>query len=319
MLYPISRFRGESPEQSVGFIDAGGMVRIEPRFAGAGYFCEGKASVLEDSGLSGFINCRGQIEIAPIFRGISHFNEGVCLVGTERAIGYIDHSGRWLIEPRFLIGMAFSEGRTFVSNDGESFQLIDMNGSTVTDQSYERARMSHAGLAPVMKDGVWGFLDRSGRVVIPFAFEDALAQHFLSGLAAVKVRSKWGFIYRFGDFVVKPYFDQVLLFSEGLAPVKLDEKWGVIDLAGRVRLQPRWDALGQFVGGLANATQAGKSGYISPTGSWAIEPTFDTARTFSGDLAVVKTGVIPAYIRVDGTVVWEFEPHAIVPRPPIPI
>lgn len=319
MLYPISRFRGESPEQSVGFIDAGGVVRIEPRFASAGYFCEGKASVLEDGGLFGFINCRGQIEIAPTFRGITHFNEGVCMVGTERAIGYIDHCGRWLIEPRFLIGMAFSEGRTFVSNDGESFHLIDMSGSTVNGQLYERARVSHAGLAPVMKDGLWGFVDRSGCVVTPFVFEDALAQHFLCGLAAVKVRGKWGFIDRLGDFVVKPYFDQVLPFSEGLAPVKLGEKWGVIDLAGRVRLQPTWNVLGQFVGGLASATLAGKTGYINPTGSWAIEPIFDIARAFCGDLAVVKIGAAPAYIRADGTVVWEFEPHAIVPRPPVPI
>jgi hypothetical protein len=227
MLYPICRFIGESSEHSVGFIDATGVVRIEPRFGGAGHFREGKASVLEESGRSGFIDQRGEMKIAPKFRGINHFNEGVCRVGTETAVGYIDHGGRWLIEPRFLIGMDFSEGRTFISNDGETFRLIDLSGATIDREVYERARVPHSGLAPVMKDGAWGFVEKNGRVAIPFTFEDALAQHFLYGLAAVKVRGKWGFVDRRGDFVVKPYFDRVLPFSEGLAPVKLEEKWGV--------------------------------------------------------------------------------------------
>jgi hypothetical protein len=94
---------------------------------------------------------------------------------------------------------------------------------------------------------------------------------------------------------------------------------GCHDLAGRVCLQATWDDLGQFVGGLATATVSGLTGYINPTGSWAIEPTFHAAKAFCGDLAVVKIENTPAYIQVDGAIVWKFEPHAIVPRPPVPI
>jgi hypothetical protein len=55
MLYPIARFRGTTSESLVGFIDAAGTIRIEPRFAGAGYFREGKAAIVGDGGRSGFI------------------------------------------------------------------------------------------------------------------------------------------------------------------------------------------------------------------------------------------------------------------------
>jgi hypothetical protein len=263
-------------------------------------------------------NILGDVQIPLRFHGISHFKDGICRVGSETRVGYIDHSGQWVIEPRFLIGMDFSEGRTFISDDGETFRLIDMSGAAIGREVYDRARVLHSGLAPVMKDRLWGFVDKNGRITIPFTFEDALAQHFLCGLAAVKIGGKWGFIDRIGDFVIKPYFEQVLPFSEGLAPVKLDAKWGVIDLAGGVRLQPTWDMLGQFVGGLAAARRGGLAGFIKPDGHWAIDPIFDAAKAFYGDLAIVRVGDAPAYVRVDGTIVWKFEPHVIVPRPPAP-
>lgn len=92
----------------------------------------------------------------------------------------------------------------------------------------------------------------------------------------------------------------------------------MVDLGGEVRLSPRWDELGQLVHGLANARLDGKCGYVNATGDWVIAPVYDKAKPFFGDLASVQVGNAPAYLRVDGRLVWQFEPHAIVPRPPIP-
>jgi len=108
-------------------------------------------------------------------------------------------------------------------------------------------------------------------------------------------------------------------FSEGLAPVKLDGKWGMVDIGGEIRLVPKWDELGQLVNGLATARLHGKSGYIDPTGGWAIDPVYDKAQPFFGELALVYVGDAPAYVRTDGQLVRQFEPYAIVPRPPIPL
>jgi hypothetical protein len=315
MLYPICRFVENSADLVVGFIDANGTVKITPQFAGAGYFCEGKASVVGADGRSGFLNVRGELAIPMLFQGVSHFQEGVCSING----GYIDHAGRWLIEPRFLIAMGFSEGRTFVSDDGETFFMMDVKGTKIGRDRFERARPPHAGLAPVMKGGSWGFIDGRGAIVIPLIFQDTQAEHFKSGLAGVKSGGRWGFIDHLGDFVIKPYFEEVCPFAEGLASVRLDGKWGMIDLGGQVRVRPKWDRLGQLVNGLASAQLDGKVGFIDASGSWAIEPVYDKAKPFCGELAVVHSGDTPAYIRADGQLVWKFEPYAIVPRPPIPL
>lgn len=317
MLYPISQFVRDSPDLIVGFIDASGTIKIVPRFAGAGHFCEGKASVVGIDGKSGFLDLSAELAIPMLFRGVSHFHDGVCNIGTERGVGYIDHSGKWLIEPSFLIAMAFSEGRTFVSEDGQTFHMIDAKGARLGTDSFERARPPRASLAPVMKNRRWGFIDVHGATTIPFVYEDTKAQHFKSGVAAVKVAGRWGFIDRSGSFSIKPYFEDVRPFAEGLAAVKFEGKWGMVDLGGELRLKPKWDELGQLVNGLATARFNGRFGYIDPTGDWAIEPVYDTAKPFFGELALVEVGSESAHVRSDGQVVWQSEPHAIVPRHPI--
>lgn len=319
MLYPISKFVRDSVDLIVGYIDASGAVKVEPRFVCGGHFCEGKAFVVDHSRKSGLLDLNGKLAVPPSFRGVSEFHEGVCTIGADAGVGYIDHSGKWIIPPRFLIAMPFSEGRAFVSDDGETFRMIDTKGSSIGRDSFELARVLRAGLAPAMKNGRWGFIDGQGNTAIPFDFDDTQAQHFKSGLAAVKVAGNWGFIDRSGSFAIKPYFEDVRPFAEGLAPVKLNGKWGMIDLGGGVRLSPKWDELGQLVNGLAVAGLNGKFGYIDPVGQWAIDPVYGQAKSFFGELALVQVENVPAYIRFDGQLIWEFEPQAIIPRPPIPL
>lgn len=182
MLYPISRVVESSTDLVVGFIDANGTVRIPPQSKGAGYFCEGKASVVGADGRSGFLNVRGELAIPMLFHGVSHFHEGVCSING----GYIDHAGRWLIEPRFLIAMEFAEGRSFVSDDGETFCMINASGTRIGKDRFERARPPRSELAPVMKNGCWGFIDGRGAIGIPLTFQDTRAKHFKCGLAGVK-------------------------------------------------------------------------------------------------------------------------------------
>ena len=274
MLYPISQFVEDCADMIVGFINAEGEIKVAPRFAGAGHFREGRASVVEHNGHSGFLDLSGKIVIPASFQGVGHFHESVCSIGADSRAGYIDYAGRWLIEPRFLIAMAFSGGRSFVSDDGETFHLIDTAGSPLGADGYQRARPFRAGLAPVMKEGKWGFINNRGSTVIPFIFDDVLPQHFKFGLAAAKLEGRWGFIDHSGFFAINPVYEEVRPFAEGLAPVRVEHRWGLIDLGGRLRLPPTWDEVGQFVNGLAPARLNGQAGYINSSGGGPSPPNF---------------------------------------------
>jgi hypothetical protein len=130
----------------------------------------------------------------------------------------------------------------------------------------------HEGLAAVeigatcigdslVRSGKYGFVDRTGRIVISPQFD--YAGQFSGGLAAVRTEGtrddsvwyvkggKWGFINRHGVFVIPPRFDGANEFSCGRAAVELDGRWGYIGTAGDFVVPPRFHGALSFCGGLA--------------------------------------------------------------------
>jgi hypothetical protein len=58
------------------------------------------------------------------------------------------------------------------------------------------------GLAGVLINGRYGFINPKGEVVIPLQFEQV--ENFSEELAAAKINGRWGYIDTSGKFVIKP-------------------------------------------------------------------------------------------------------------------
>ena len=133
----------------------------------------------------------------------------------------------------------------------------------------------------------WGYIDSTGKFVIPPRFRDA--EPFAEGLAAVcehaePGKDRWGFINKTGIFVVPPQYFSASSFSEGLGAVTvLSSKKnpdtgifsasGYVDKTGKVVIPLRFSFCGEFSEGLAGVTVAGsKLGYIDKEGRWVIPP-----------------------------------------------
>ena len=97
MLYPISVLIAQREQNLFGYINGQGQVIVDPVFAGAAAFSQGKASVLDQHGNAGFIDCSGLLVIPHRFQVLGRFVQGLCSTGG----GYIDHQGAWFIPPRF--------------------------------------------------------------------------------------------------------------------------------------------------------------------------------------------------------------------------
>ena len=64
-------------------------------------------------------------------------------------------------------------------------------------------------------NGKWGFIDESGKVVIPFIFKGI--GEFSEGLVSVmRGVSEWGFIDKTGKVFIQFIYDEAVDFSEGL-------------------------------------------------------------------------------------------------------
>jgi serine/threonine protein kinase len=93
--------------------------------------------------------------------------------------------------------------------------------------------------------GKYGFRNEFKRVVIEPKYEDAQLSFLNNKLAAVKLNGKWGYIDRSGKEVIPFKFDEAWFFSQGLAAVKSNDKWGFIDENG-VLVIPYKYSMGAF-------------------------------------------------------------------------
>ncbi|GIV34107.1 MAG: hypothetical protein KatS3mg031_1642 [Chitinophagales bacterium] len=77
-------------------------------------------------------------------------------------------------------------------------------------------------MAYVKQNNLYGYIDRTGKVMIPLKFENA--HSFRQGLASVKIGGKWGFIDTTGTVVIAPKYDYAGSFIDSKADVKLNGK-----------------------------------------------------------------------------------------------
>jgi hypothetical protein len=143
----------------------------------------------------------------------------------------------------------------------------------------------------------WGFIDRTGKVVIQPQFDSIRLEDTTEGLVAVKLDKKLGFVDLVNRVMILPQFDNLHGFSNNLALVKVDSKWGYIDRTGKMIIQPQFDGGGNFKGDLAPVQVDTKLGYIDRTGKMIIQPQFDMTYGFDGgDLAPVQINKKWGYI-----------------------
>ena len=141
------------------------------------------------------------------------------------------------------------------------------------------------GLTAVMLNEKWGFIDKTGKEIIPFKYEAAFA--YSQGLARVKLNNKWGFIDKTGKKIISFKYDDAQIFSEGLATVKLNDKWGFINKAGEEIIPVKYDETRSFREGLVRVKLNDKYGFIDKTGNEVIPLIYDWAESFKKG----KTGV----------------------------
>jgi hypothetical protein len=264
----------------------------EPGMVYGGYFSQGLAPVRIGEKY-GFIDKSGKIIIQAKFDRADEFHEGLALVGIggtgkgERKLGFIDHIGRVVIPLKFNTANAFSDG----------FAQVQIS------EDYKRT----------------SYINKSGKVMLELT--DVMPEDFSEGFAQVcdppkrpKGFCSWRNIDKFGNTLKFPNIQYFGQFSEGLAPARGDKaNLGYIDKTGQFVISPQFDMGSPFHDGLAKVqvsttsrtSQSGRSetewGYIDKSGQFAVKPQFfEEAANFSDGLARVRINKRWGYIDKTG-------------------
>jgi len=207
---------------------------------------------------SGKTVIQAQFEFAQVFHGRS------ALVKENGKIGFIDQRGHYLIKPRFQQGSYFSNGLAAVSEHGNQYGYIDMQGKYVIKPDYYDAHPFTGPLAAVTqhKDrSAYFYIDRKGSKIIPGPY--MFAGDFHHNLARVQK--------------VIPQ----------LADNDDDWKWGYIDTNGQFKIPAEYERAGDFIDTITYVFRRGKYYLIDIRGSIVAKSPYSIIFSPSEGLACV--------------------------------
>lgn len=258
------------------FLLGNGEPFFDQPFTYADRFAEGFA-IVGDGEHFGFINKRGKLVVPLKLDGALRFSEGLAAVMVNGRCGFINVTGELVIPMRYEQVRSFSDG------------LAAVRLPPGPDRP--------AVVGYVNRNGNWAVRDDAGR------FDEL--DRFSDGMARVRVGDRWGYIDRSMKLAIEPAYEDARDFVNGSAAVKIDGRWGYINKRGRVVVEPRFDLADDFDQTMAMVALENKYGFINRTGSAKIEPRYDMAQPFFRDYARVLTGNGWGYIGITGRFIWD--------------
>ena len=282
-----------------GFIDTSGNWFIQPKFDSVSSFYNGYAKIYK-RGEEGLINYKGEVIIKPKFDFAGLVEEDMVDIMNREKIGYINVKTLEKIKPQFEDGNEFSEELAAVMNKQEK----------------------------------WGFINKTGKLVIPYKYDD-VDWYFENDRIQVELNSKQFYINKKdeylgevedSDFVRKelslddkrrrlylmnPGFDSLSFPATGYRQdsifwYKTKDKYGLADTTGLIITKPVFDYICYFSEGLAPVKINDKWGFIYPNGQIAIELKFEKVINFKYGLAATKQDGKWGFIKNSGE--WIIKP-----------
>jgi hypothetical protein len=213
-----------------GFIDTEGNVVIQPQFAErmlyTPKFSSGICRVYDiETGSAGFIDKSGKFVIPYKYYAVSDFNG-------DFAVNYEPGSAS---DPNTIARCRI------INKNGDVLVEVSPNDYSYETEFFDERARFRRGME--RKNGfeiLYGFMDSLGQVVIEDKYTDI--RDFSEGLAAVMLEDKWGFIDMNGNTKVDFQFTyEPKFFSGGRCIVQSkDFNFSYIDKQGQIIIEPKY-------------------------------------------------------------------------------
>lgn len=227
--------------------------------------------------------------------------------------GYIDGTGKWVIQPEYVYAKNFNTGLAEVkiySGGRARLGLINRNNELVVElRNYNQSKFSEGFL--VYKEGdLFGYMNIKGEKVIPAQF--SYCGPFRESKAAVQFKEgKMGYIDPSKKLLISPKYFSASDFSEGMATVSKDadagkRKYGCIDDKGNEVIPFKYIWISPFS---ESKTFANAGGYIENgivlEGNWFIlDKTGKTIPASADTMLGLEVNSYPYLLNFSNGVSW---------------
>lgn len=230
----------EERRANVASEDVAALKVVNSRGLEPHYHEQSKTIIVEKNYKYGLLDMQGEIICEPLYDNIHPLRNGNVIVCKEKSWSLINRQGEILKNLEYDKIESFDDGFAVVTLGGK-YGIIDESGNLLGELKYDKIRLlvsesrygeedKFAEYFEACIDGKWGFLNKQGKEMSPFVYDEIHMRYdFEGGFVRVCKNGKWGyvndkceemceFVYEFdwrdflrlGDKLYKPNADGVL-------------------------------------------------------------------------------------------------------------
>ncbi len=276
-------------EGRYGLVRSDGTLVVPVEYADVLWTVAGFAAVTDGKNCY-LYNLSTAAPVGDAYEEVGGYAQGYVNVKQNGLWGYLNpETGDWLGDGCvWESALPFSEGMAAVSLGG-LYGFVDLTGRTVIDPQYADAASFGEGLAGVKVAKRWGFVNAKNEMTVQPAY--TAVKVFRYGLCAVRRDELWGLINADGTIVLKIKYVEIGEFDPVVrrAWFKQNKLWGLVAADGTVVLKPAWGSHDEFNGNtLCRVAYKGKYGFIDAGGKARVLADYDAASPYRAGVAAVK-------------------------------
>lgn len=261
---------------------------------------------------------RGQIFKSHEFEYIGNLKENMLVAKKNGKYGYIDPSGKTVIEFKYDYAEDFFNGLAVVAEKRGNilwYGLINKRGGSVFKMNHDEIINLDDKVLVVSTGGLYNYYDLSGKRLNGNKFYK-YGSKFTQGYSVVGEKDqnnvmKYGLINQYGVQIIASKYDGIFPFDTKFAVFMKregkDAKYGLIDLHDKEVLAPDYDFIGTFGDKLCPIGRGDKFGYIDFDAKIVCDFKYDKAMRFKNAMAAVKKNGKWGYIDVNMKEVIPFQ------------
>ena len=260
-----------------------------------------------------YINTEGKFVIAAEYERASNFKDGVAFVKKrgENHFFLINTKGERLGNKTFEKESYVSEGM-IPFRENEKIGYLNNKGEVVVAPKYDEDGGFTEGYCCVGLDKgnkrLYGFIDKTGKEVIPCIYDQGGTSSFSDGLARVRLPNRMtGFINAENKIIIQGKYATAAAYREGFYPAAFGAnrtQWGLLNAKNEVIIKGQYEDMQPVYEGIMRVEQKGKKGYLRSNGSIFIPIEYDdmynefykegvvTASKGDKDFIILKSGKV---------------------------
>jgi len=157
--------------------------------------------------------------------------EGLFPAGKDGKTGFINSSGKWIIDPQFTEASNFHESISFFRNSSK-WGLMGINGNIVSESRWDEIKNFSSGIAIAKESGRLFLLDKTGKPLNQKGFDQVC--RLKEGYFLVEIEGKRGLLDNSGKEILPVEFENIQVEKSDFFIVIKDGLTGVLNEKGDV-------------------------------------------------------------------------------------